>query len=157
VKRNTGKDNRLLIMLATIALIIAGFGLEACREEDPLALLLEARSEYDVQLHGFSEKQTETGELECILLDMFVINDSDLNLNQLTVKVLRFGPQSDEIPLEWQRIVIDVGEITTNRSSHVTGKVFGMELGIEDALGVQVELNPPREDYDQFVELEGKY
>jgi len=150
--------------LATVLLLLtAAAGLHCGNDEasngqpvsgkGPVLRLLADRADYKVELKGFADKRGEWDEKIGVILSIFVINDSDITLPQLTVRLRRFGPSSADVPLETRRLTIDVSEIATNRSGEIIIAVDGFIPGPLDGLTVDLEILPPEEEYGEFPEL----
>ena len=138
-------------LLALLVLSAAGFH---CRgEKDPVMEVLAARADYTVELKGFTEKRGQWDEAVGTLLSIFVINDSDVTLKQLTVRLRRFGPSSQDVPVETRRLTLDVSDIATNRSAEIIRELPGFVSGSLDGLVVDLELMPAEEEYGEFPEL----
>jgi len=121
--------------------------------KDPVLRLLADRADYKVELKGFADKRGEWDEKIGVILSIFVINDSDITLPELTVRLRRFGPSSTDVPLETRRLTIDVSDIATNRSGEIIIAVAGFVPGPLDGLTVDLEILPPEEEYGEFPEL----
>lgn len=146
----TGWSHAVTMLLVVLA---AGAGFQCSPEKDPVMGVLAARADYSVELKGFTEKRGEWDEAVGTLVSIFVINDSDVTLQQLTVRLRRFGPSSSDVPLETLRLTIPVGEIKTNRSAEIIKEVPGLVPGSLDGLIVDLEIMPPEEEYGEFPEL----
>lgn len=120
---------------------------------DRVLRLLADRADYKVELKGFADQRGEWEEKIGVILSIFVINDSDITLPELTVRLRRFGPNSDDVPLETRRLTIDVSGIATNRSAEIILAVPDFIPGPLDGLTVDLELTPPVEEYGEFPEL----
>lgn len=146
-------DSRMTIRGLAVVLLAAGACFQCTAEKDPVMEVLAARADYTVELKGFTEKRGQWDEAVGTLLSIFVLNDSDVTLQKLTVRLRRFGPSSSDVPLETLRVTIDVGSIATNRSAEIIKEVPGFTSGSLDGLVVDLELLPPEEDYGEFPEL----
>jgi hypothetical protein len=138
-------------LLALLVLSAAGFHCGGAK--DPVMEILAARADYTVELKGFTEKRGQWDEAVGTLLSIFVINDSDVTLEQLTVRLRRFGPGSQDVPLETRRLTLDVSDIATNRSAEIIRELPGFVAGSLDGLVVDLELMPAEEEYGEFPEL----
>jgi hypothetical protein len=136
-----------LLLLASLACAQWGQG------KDPVMKVLAHRAEYTVELKGFTETRNEWDEKTGSLLSIFVINDSDVTLPQLTVRLRRFGPQSEDVPLETRRLTLDVSGIATNRSAEIIYELPGFIAGPRDGLMVDLEALPAEDEYGEFPEL----
>ncbi len=150
---DSGMTIRGLAAKVLLVLLAAGACLNCAPERDPVMEVLSARADYTVELKGFTEKRGQWDEALGTLLSIFVINDSDVTLQQLTVRLRRYGPSSSDVPLETLRLTIDVGSIATNRSAEIIKEVPGFTPASLDGLIVDLELMPPEEDYGEFPEL----
>lgn len=139
--------------LAALVLLAALAGVRCAGDRDPVMEILGHRADYTVELKGFTEKRSEWDEKTGTLLSIFVINDSDVTLKQLTVRLRRFGPQSDDVPLETRRLTLDVSGIATNRSAEIIYDLPGFIPGPRDGLMVDLESLPPEKEYGEFPEL----
>jgi hypothetical protein len=143
---------RWMSMICLAGLLLAAAG--GCGgDKDPVMEVLAHRSDYAVELKGFTEKRNQWDEIEGTLLSIFVVNDSDVTLPQLTVRLRRFGPASQDVPLETRRLTLDVGHIATNRSAEIIYELPGFAAGSLDGLHVDLELLPDEADYGEFPEL----
>ncbi len=140
-------------VLMMLVLAAAAAGLNCSGEQDPVLEVLAARADYAVELKGFTEKRGQWDETVGTLLSIFVINDSDVTLGQLTVRLRRFGPGNEEEALETRRLTLDVSDIVTNRSAEIIVEVPGFVPGSLDGLTVDLELLPPEAEYGEFPEL----
>jgi len=146
------KMARWISMLCVVVLLLAattGCG----REKDPVMEVLSHRADYTVELKGFTEKRNQWDEIEGTLLSLFVLNDSDVTLRELTVRLRRFGPGNQDVPQETLRLTIDVSGIATNRSAEIIHELPGFVAGSLDGLHVDLELMPEEAEYGEFPEL----
>jgi len=139
--------------LAAMLLLASMTSVQCGGDRDPVMEVLAHRADYTVELKGFTEKRGEWDEKVGTLLSIFVINDSDVTLDQLTVRLRRFGPESDDVPLETLRLTLDVSGIATNRSAEIIRELPGFIPGPRDGLMVDLEPLPPEAAYAEFPEL----